>query len=145
MALTVKLLFECLLKFYGRSILVGCLMANPVFMYDFKRIVENKSLFKKFCSKLGADSYSKTNVLLAGLVRAVLVWSDLDPIKNSSVGWSCRIRRLRHCWRLRPNECLGYDIRLSDGEAPILEIWGMWNTSLLPLLPCPQTRSGGTC
>ena len=25
----------------------------------------------------------------------------------------------------------------SDGEAPVLDIWGVWNTHLLPLLPGP--------
>ena len=40
-----------------------------------------------------------------------------------------------------PNEFLGYDIKQSDGEAPVmLELWGMWSTPLLlcllgPLLP----------
>ena len=33
------------------------------------------------------------------------------------------------------NKCPGYDIKPSDGEAPALEIWGMWSTPLLPLLP----------
>ena len=31
-----------------------------------------------------------------------------------------------------------YDTKLSDGDAPvILELWGMWSTPLLPLLPGP--------
>ena len=34
------------------------------------------------------------------------------------------------------NECPGYDIKQSDSEVPImLELWGMWSTPLLPLLP----------
>ena len=37
-----------------------------------------------------------------------------------------------------PNECPGYDIEQSDGEALVmLELWGMQSTSLLPLLPVP--------
>ena len=37
-----------------------------------------------------------------------------------------------------PNECLGYDIKQSDGETPVmLELWGMQSTSLLPLLRGP--------
>ena len=37
-----------------------------------------------------------------------------------------------------PNKCPGYDIKQSDGEAPVmLEIWGMRNTSSLPSLPDP--------
>ena len=37
-----------------------------------------------------------------------------------------------------PNECPEYDIRQSDGKAPVmLEFWGMWSTSSLLLLPGP--------
>ena len=37
-----------------------------------------------------------------------------------------------------PTECPGYDTKQSDGEASvILELWGMWNTPLLPSLPDP--------
>ena len=33
------------------------------------------------------------------------------------------------------NECPGYDTKQSDGEFPVmLELWGMWSTSSLPLL-----------
>ena len=28
-----------------------------------------------------------------------------------------------------------YDIKLSDGEAPLLELWVMWSISSWPLLP----------
>ena len=32
-----------------------------------------------------------------------------------------------------PNECAGYGIKQSDGEAPVvLELWGMQSTSSLP-------------
>ena len=35
-----------------------------------------------------------------------------------------------------PNECPGYDTKLSDGEVPVtLELWGTWSTRSLPLLP----------
>ena len=34
------------------------------------------------------------------------------------------------------NECPGYDTKQSDGEVPaMLELWEMWSTPLLPLLP----------
>ena len=51
-------------------------------------------------------------------------------IPPSPVGWGCRIHRLLLCRRLNsPNKCLGYDSKLSDGEAPImLELWGMRST-----------------
>ena len=33
-------------------------------------------------------------------------------------------------------ECPDYDTKQSDGEVPVmLELWGMWSTPLLPLLP----------
>ena len=36
------------------------------------------------------------------------------------------------------NECLGYDTKHSDGEAPVtLELWGMQNTPSMTSLPCP--------
>ena len=35
-----------------------------------------------------------------------------------------------------PNDCLGYDTKLSDGEAPLmLKLWEMRSTPLLPSLP----------
>ena len=33
------------------------------------------------------------------------------------------------------NECPGYDIKPSNGEASVLEFWGTWSTILLLLLP----------
>ena len=37
-----------------------------------------------------------------------------------------------------PNECPGYDIKHSDGKAPvILELWRMQSTSSVPSLPDP--------
>ena len=37
-----------------------------------------------------------------------------------------------------PNECPGYSIKQSNREAPeVMELWGMWSTPLLPLLPGP--------
>ena len=35
------------------------------------------------------------------------------------------------------NKCPGYDVKPSDGEAPALEVWGVWSSSSLPLLPVP--------
>ena len=34
-----------------------------------------------------------------------------------------------------PNECPGYDIKPSDCDAPILELWEMQSAPSLPLLP----------
>ena len=55
----------------------------------------------------------------------------------SPIGWGCRIHRLHHCRGIRaPNECPGYDIKQSDGEAPVmLEFWGMQIIPSLPSFP----------
>ena len=62
----------------------------------------------------------------------------LDTYRAHS-GGGCKIYRLYLCWWVRPhlNECPWYDIKQSDGEAPALEIWGMWSIPSLPLLPSP--------
>ena len=36
-----------------------------------------------------------------------------------------------------PSVCLAYDTKPSYGEVPVLELWGMWNTLSLQLLPGP--------
>ena len=53
------------------------------------------------------------------------------------VSWGCRIHQLHLCREKNSfNECPAYDTKQSDGEAPvILELWRMWSTPLLPLLP----------
>ena len=35
------------------------------------------------------------------------------------------------------NEYPGYDTEQSDRVAPVLELWEIWNSHLLPLLPGP--------
>ena len=59
---------------------------------------------------------------------------------SSPVNLKCRIHRLHLCKGITSllNECLGYDIKQSDGEAlVILELWGMQSTISLPLLQSP--------
>ena len=54
------------------------------------------------------------------------------------VGWGCRIHRLQVCRGVTPpaNECPRYDTKQPDGEVPVmLELWGMWSTPSLQLLP----------
>ena len=66
--------------------------------------------------------------------------SSFSTISNSPVGWGCRIHLLHLCREVRhplPNECPGYNTKQPDGEAPVLELWGMWSTSSLPLLSGP--------
>ena len=68
-------------------------------------------------------------------------------LKSSQVRWGCRIHWLHLFRGVRHtliNECLGYDIKPSDGEAPALKIWGMCSTPSLPLLPGPLWPRGIT-
>ena len=63
-----------------------------------------------------------------------------SPTAPCPVSWGCRIHWLHLCRgaRLPPYECPGYDTKQSDGEVPaMLELWGMWSTPSLPLLPGP--------
>ena len=52
--------------------------------------------------------------------------------------WGSRIRRLYLCRGVKAhNECVGYEIKPSDGKAPVLELWEIWSTPSLPLLRSP--------
>ena len=44
--------------------------------------------------------------------------------------WLCTLQRGK---TPIPNEYLGYDTKPSDGEAPVLELWGVLSTNLWPL------------
>ena len=65
--------------------------------------------------------------------------SCVSNINNWPVIWGCWIHPLYLCEGLRSlaNDCPEYDTRQSDGEASVLELWGIWSTSSLPLLPGP--------
>ena len=54
----------------------------------------------------------------------------------SPVGYGCRIHRLLRA-KTPSDEYPNYDVNPSDGEAPILEIWGMESTPSLPMFPGP--------
>ena len=59
---------------------------------------------------------------------------------GSPVSWGCIVYWLHLGRDIRShptNECPGYDSKPSEGEAPVMEIWGIWSTSSLPLLPGP--------
>ena len=57
----------------------------------------------------------------------------------SPVAWCWIICWLHLCRRVRPppptNEYPGYDIKLSAGEALVLELWEIWSIPSLSLLP----------
>ena len=59
-------------------------------------------------------------------------------ISTHPIGRGCRIYWLHLCREVRPHsECLGYDTKLSNGEAPVLELWVMWSAPSFSLLSCP--------
>ena len=63
-----------------------------------------------------------------------------DKKLTSPVGLGYGIHQLHLCGGVRhppPNECLGYDFKPSDSEAPYLKRWEMWSTPSLLLLPGP--------
>ena len=68
-----------------------------------------------------------------------IIWREVrrHPKRGDLVGWGCRIHHqyLFRGVRPPPNECPGYDTKQSDSEAPVLELWRMWITPSLPLLP----------
>ena len=53
-------------------------------------------------------------------------------------GWDCRISRLYLLKEVRHtshNEGAGCDTKPSNGEALVLELWGIWSTTSVPWLP----------
>ena len=66
-------------------------------------------------------------VILSFMVRDL--WNTLYVAHNTP---TASLKRLR----TPPHECRGYDTKQSDGEIPVkLELWGMWSTLSLSLLP----------
>ena len=56
---------------------------------------------------------------------------------NCAISWVCTVHRLHLCTGVTPHH-QWYDTKQSDGEVPvILELWGMWSTPSLQLLPDP--------
>ena len=70
----------------------------------------------------------------AQISKALLRGSNLQ---SSLLG--CRIRRLHLCRGVRhlPQRIPRYDIKQSDGIAPVLELWRMWSAPSLLLFPGP--------
>ena len=71
--------------------------------------------------------YNKLNFITFDAIETLVI--------ESPVNWGCRIHWLHLCWGVRPhpNECPGYDIKLSDGEAPVMLEFG--ECRVLPSLP----------
>ena len=80
--------------------------------------------------------------LKLNICQILLVGLGLDKYIHGSnikglVGWGCKLHQLHLCRKVRPNKCPGYDTKPSDVEAPLLELWEIWNTSSLPLIQGP--------
>ena len=59
-------------------------------------------------------------------------------INKGSVGWGYRRHQLHLCRGVKLPPIPGYDTKQSDGETSgMLELWGIWSTPSLPLLPRP--------
>ena len=71
-------------------------------------------------------------------IRSILFEISIYKLCHSSL-LGCRIRQLQFYEGLRPpsNDCRGYDTKPSHDEAFVLELWGIWSTSSLPLLLVP--------
>ena len=78
---------------------------------------------------------------LHGFEYSYLIWRSIRPIDGILTGTTTP----RHCQK-KPCEvefslpfflCPGYDTIASDSKAPVLDLWGIWNTPSLLLLPDP--------
>ena len=88
--------------------------------------------FKNNLSKIFTFKYFILSLLHCVLLNFICFIQYYSP-----VSWGCRIQRLHLYGEVPPphNECPRYDIKQFDRVAPImLELWGMWSTSSLPLL-----------
>ena len=67
-------------------------------------------------------------------------WPNFSIYYSCSVSWDSQIFRLHLSGEVRthsPKECPGYDIKPSDSEAQVLELWKLWSTLSLLLLSGP--------
>ena len=85
---------------------------------------------KKCIRSLLKSSLSVDYVPVYICIRAVVLW-----IYNSWMRWLYLYKVVRPL--NSTSECPGYDIKPSDGEVPVLELWEISITPLLPLFPGP--------
>ena len=148
----VQLFFSCF-NFRNFHSLINCNIELVLFFLMTKaRSILLSGLGDPFVLQNPWVSSSWGQILIFSMYN-LSVWSTINHLHNSvfhnlflllyicPVGWwGCKIHRLLLCRGVRPppNECLGYDIKQSDGEVPvILELWGMQSTPSLTLLPGP--------
>ena len=78
------------------------------------------------------------------MVKISVVPDTILNEQHSALNWGCEIHRLHLCisaaWQKGKNPLqtrVQYDIKLSDGEAEVLEFWTTWSNPSLLLLPGP--------
>ena len=81
---------------------------------------------------------TKADIVLNSWLTSLVMFHTFFCLIN----WGWWKHWLHLCRRVRPppptNECLGYDIKQSDAEVPVMmELWRMGSTSSLPLLLGP--------
>ena len=97
-------------------------------------------------SELTLVPWSVVNVTFSPVLLIVKTWGwwhkviiTQHPHSQTSPpaewAWALEYTDSLSALRPPPNECPVYDIKQPDGEAPVLEIWGMWSTPSLPLFP----------
>ena len=91
-----------------------------------------------FRSIFGVTAFTYLSLFLSLLVILMILTSGFawKIIESSRLGLKNKPTVSLQRRKTPPrNECPGYDIEQSDGEDPVLEIWEMWSTSSLLLLP----------
>ena len=104
--------------------LVCCQILAPQ-MYIKAKLVKRK--FRN-TDQLWEAVRNKCNYMLLHTVNNLTVWlsSVLSPVNCISAEGVTATPSYEYPW---------YDTKPSDGEAPVLELWGMWNTSSFSLFP----------
>ena len=109
--------------------------------YTKKPNQKNESYFSEEC-----DTYFLKNVFLGGVnihknvkLLATLFVNKILIIYELLFTWVFFLRdSIQVIWVYRIFDYIsGYDIKPGDGVAPVLELWGMWSTPSLQLLPVP--------
>ena len=97
----------------------------------WKKLKGGKDIHSSPQARLDTDKNSST-------VVTKNAWSSQQfYFGGSPVGWGCRVRWLRLRWGLRSSSNVfpEDDMKQSDGELIELELWRMWRTISLQLLP----------
>ena len=103
-------------------------------------IVSGKCLLLNFSSHLWvAIMFLWSRSCQGQILKIAVKLSVYSTGPANWASWGCIIHWLQKGKNPSPtNKCFEYDIKQSDGEVPVmLELWGMWSTPSLALLPGP--------